>query len=637
MGNRLENFVSIFQILKDGSTKRVLQEDVTSVFPRYKNKEPVKYFVAEDNTGNLYQSTDAALVSKFDDQLIEQSKQKRDADIVDLATKTTQTKTGELIGAYAKLEPEEYVNKITNDLNKLADQGADSRYWYERSGQNILRYTQGNIQDADKFAQLIAIYSPQTTVEVNTQFAIKAWNKFIGTGKVWNGEILKRSKMPEGLNKTQQTKWKQELLSEFGGAKKSKGEKASGLEIIDLDDGSYIVAKHGDYENVSAKSRDLKAHMVLANMLTDWQGRKTSNFYTNIMASINPALKQSVTSDLWMARAFGFGTDEVRDVKYDFIESVINKISDEKNWQPHQTQAAVWIAAKSNIQGTELTTAARDFADFLDDNLAQISWESVPSTQRIHLNGINKLPSEVKADYHVQISQAFTDHTGKDVLASKIGLLSPGEFDTPGFYEGISNPSTQTQVAATRIKGAGKLPTIDDPSKKNIELYAAMKGMLLKQDSVGYHRPFYKAATKDNNGVEIVLNRRFTEVEIQELSQLLNNEGIALIGSENGMRLLNFSDLDNKAFKEYIESALDNFSVQEGQLKYFATDGDLVSYENYEDIIRQSRRSDLQGIFSDFLEKIENIDRTFAEQHGLKFDENEYKYLREFGKKISTQ
>ena len=81
MGNRLENFVSIFQILKDGSTKRVLQEDVTSVFPRYKNKEPVKYFVAEDNTGNLYQSTDAALVSKFDDQLIEQSKQKRDARI----------------------------------------------------------------------------------------------------------------------------------------------------------------------------------------------------------------------------------------------------------------------------------------------------------------------------------------------------------------------------------------------------------------------------------------------------------------------------------------------------------------------------------------------------------------------------
>tara|TARA_R110002020_G_scaffold326488_1_gene542131 strand:- start:3086 stop:4219 length:1134 start_codon:yes stop_codon:yes gene_type:complete len=377
--------------------------------------------------------------------------------------------------------------------------------------------------------------------------------------------------------------------------------------------------------------------MVLANMLTDWQGRKTSNFYTNIMASINPALKQSVTSDLWMARAFGFGTDEVRDVKYDFIESVINKISDEKNWQPHQTQAAVWIAAKSNIQGTELTTAAKDFADFLDDNLAQISWESVPSTQRIHLNGINKLPSEVKADYHVQISQAFTDHTGKDVLASKIGLLSPGEFDTPGFYEGISNPSTQTQVAATRIKGAGKLPTIDDPSKKNIELYAAIKGMLLKQDSVGYHRPFYKAATKDNNGVEIVLNRRFTEVEVQELSQLLNNEGIALIGSENGMRLLNFSDLDNKAFKEYIESVLDNFSVQEGQLKYFATDGDLVSYENYEDIIRQSRRSDLQGIFSDFLKKIENIDRTFAEQHGLKFDENEYKYLREFGKKISTQ
>ena len=179
--------------------------------------------------------------------------------------------------------------------------------------------------------------------------------------------------------------------------KKIKGEKASGLEIVDLDDGSYIVAKHGDYENVSAKSRDLKAHMVLADMLTDWQGRKTSNFYTNIMASIDPSLKQSVTSDLWMARAFGFASDEVRDVKYDFIESVINKISDEKGWKPHQTQAAVWIAAKSNLQGTNVETAAKDFADFLDDNLAQISWESVPSTSRSHLNGIDKLDANIKS------------------------------------------------------------------------------------------------------------------------------------------------------------------------------------------------------------------------------------------------
>ena len=106
-------------------------------------------------------------------------------------------------------------------MSQLADQGSAARYWYERSGQSILRYTQGNVRDADKFAQLIAIYSPQTTVEVNTQFAVKAWNKFISDGKIWQGEILARQKMPEGLNKTQQSKWKQNLLSEFGGGKKN--------------------------------------------------------------------------------------------------------------------------------------------------------------------------------------------------------------------------------------------------------------------------------------------------------------------------------------------------------------------------------------------------------------------------------
>lgn len=629
--------IKVFKILKNGDVEDVLKKDHDSVFPRVKDKEEIRYFVAQDSNGNLYKSDDPSLVTKFDDQLQIKEQQQKDAEILDLATKTTQTKTGELTGNYAQLEPEQYVAKITDDLSQLADQGSAARYWYERSGQSILRYTQGNVRDADKFAQLIAIYSPQTTVEVNTQFAVKAWNKFISDGKIWQGEILARQKMPEGLNKTQQSKWKQNLLSEFGGGKKIKGEKASGLEIVDLDDGSYIVAKHGDYENVSAKSRDLKAHMVLADMLTDWQGRKTSNFYTNIMASIDPSLKQSVTSDLWMARAFGFASDEVRDVKYDFIESVINKISDEKGWKPHQTQAAVWIAAKSNLQGTNVETAAKDFADFLDDNLAQISWESVPSTSRSHLNGIDKLDANIKADYHVQVSKAFTDHLGQDALAQKIGILSPGEFDTPGFYEGVSIPSTQTQVAATRIKGAGKAPTIDDASKQNIELYASIKGLLLKQDSVGYHRPFYKAAAKDNNAVEIVVNRRFTETEIAELSEILDNPDIALVGSENGMRLLNFSNLENKAFKEYIESVLDNFSIQEGQLKYFATDGDLVTYENYENIIRKSGRSDLQGTIQNILEKLETIDTTFANETGLKFDKKEYDYLREFTKKITTQ
>ena len=70
--------IKVFKILKNGDVEDVLKKDHDSVFPRVKDKEEIRYFVAQDSNGNLYKSDDPSLVTKFDDQLqIKEQQQKR--------------------------------------------------------------------------------------------------------------------------------------------------------------------------------------------------------------------------------------------------------------------------------------------------------------------------------------------------------------------------------------------------------------------------------------------------------------------------------------------------------------------------------------------------------------------------------
>ena len=270
-----------------------------------------------------------------------------------------------------------------------------------------------------------------------------------------------------------------------------------------------------------------------------WEGRKTNNFYNNLMN------RDGITADLWMARAFGFEDDKmIRNLKYDFIEGVTNNVARllSKKYgtevKPQQAQAAIWITHKANRQGLKIDEAGLDYADFLNDNYAQISWETVPSTKRKHLNGIGDLDDVVKADYHVAISKIFLDKDGRDKIAKELNMLSPGDFEAPGMFEGVSNPSTQTLALATRVKQSGKKGSdkyeIAAADKSLLELYSAIKGIALKQDSVGYHKavPPAKGDIKFANAMEIDVQRVLDASEMRELEKLLDNADIAFISSE---------------------------------------------------------------------------------------------------------
>jgi hypothetical protein len=599
------------------------------------------------------------------------------------------TEIGKMVERYQDMPVREAHQALFDDLKKLAQEGEIGKEWYEKSSARILDFLGGDKDAADKFAQLIAIYSPQTAVDVNTQNAVKAYNRALAGQPLWDGRIVERDIQFPTI------KAANDYVKSLGGSKE-------GYTKIPLDDSGkrFLIAQHGEknaYENIATLDRDLKAHLVM-NEDIPFEGRKINNFYNNLMVQIDPSRLQSSTQDLWMARAFGFLDDAVGGgAKYDYMERLTADLAKELGWKPHQVQAAIWTAMKTRQEGVldavkseaiskgiadiipdpgnkgktifqvrdgqeraygqllrekalgaeitpeSIAAAARNFSDFLDQNVAHISWESAPSTKIGHLNGFEALPPQAKAEYHVGIQKALQNDEGQDLLARYLNILSPGAIDAPGYWEKASNPATLTQIGATRIKAAKQRPDIDVASKKIMDIYASALGLLLKQDGVGYHRPYYNPQITKANGVEFKFEKPMSREDIINIGQALDDKfkgSVALIPSgENEIRVLNFGDTKNqKGFHKAVADIISNDKINNAaDFRVFGSDGDLVSNnwranpngQDYIQRISSAGRSDVLEYISDFLApRVEAFDKSFAAKYGLKRNEDLEKQIR---------
>ena len=601
--------------------------------------------------------------------------------------KLLSTKAGEVIPSLKKFGSELFKKKTISRFSKQAEEGEFGKNWYKQSGENILKYVGGDKKAADQFAQILAIYSPQKEIPHNTLFAIKAWNRFKSGQKIWEGEILEKAKLPKNLNTTQENKFKKDLLAKYGGGARVKGEKFTGVELVDLEDGNLMVVRHGTYENIAERAKDLKAHLLL-NENIPWGGRKTSSFYGNIMKEIDPSIKQAATIDLWMNRAGGFVSKELKDgPKYNFIESVVGTVAKKKKWDIDQAQAAIWVSTKARFDTTkslfsekalnsgvgvrkgghvvpakgknkefadlrfntamnykmasqDIEKAAINFADALDDNLAFVSWETVPGSKYTkHLDGLENASSIIKSEYHFKVSKLLTDESGHDIISKKLGILSPGHFEAPGYFKGVSNPSGQTKIATTRIKGAGKdITTMDAPSQELLEKYAALRGIILSQDEIGYHRIIKAGSKKNANSVAIQTGNKFSAEQVKKLGAALDKEfggGHALISKEKGVLVLNTGELQNIEFQKRLKSLVE-LAVDNDYTLIYYKNGNLITRgktdygKTYSGILGQIRRADIRQLLRDILSKKKNLDKEFSRKYGFDYDEKAFEEIENF-------
>ena len=486
------------------------------------------------------------------------------------------TKTGQYVGAPPGIDSPQKLGALRRKMERFAIEGEPGRFWYERSSKAILDAVGGNVEDADKLIQAIAILSPSTPVKNNMDFALQAF-----------------------------AQWK------------------AGDPI-----------KTGMYPTEMVK----KLEQVFAG--TPWEGRKTNNFYVNLMREIDPSRVQGVTTDIHMMRAFGFTKEAPTPAQYDFVEKEVKKIADKFGWEPQQVQAAIWVTQKAKKENKPVELTKYDFDDAISDNLGQVSWESIPGRTSSHMPEMFDAPMQQQSEYHVAVSKAFLDDDGNDIIAKHLGIVSPKDFEAPGYFEGKVSPGTQTQVALPRkYKATG---TELEPSAINlVNKYAAMRGLLLKQDASAWHRPVYKAKVADMNGMDIDVGRTLSQDEISRLGEILTQLSgdpyLAPISTDKGVRVVNFDpSVNNKEFLNMVRGAVDQLQLDDDagvKLTRFAAEGNYFennwsNSSNGEDYIRyigEQGSSDLSAgdrvLIEEIQSRIDDVDADFSAKYGWSLNE----------------
>ncbi|MBK8908638.1 MAG: hypothetical protein IPM60_12260 [Rhodospirillales bacterium] len=103
---------------------------------------------------------------------------------------------------------------------------------------------------------------------------------------------------------------------------------------------------------------------------------------------------------------------------------------------------------KATKEGKPIPEVAEiDFVAAARRSLGQISWEPIPQDGYAHAGDVRGA-SGAGPEYHKDISGAFLDPDGSDIVAKRLGLPRPGDFEAPGYFEGKVSPGTQTEVAA---------------------------------------------------------------------------------------------------------------------------------------------------------------------------------------------
>ena len=245
-------------------------------------------------------------------------------------------------------------------------------------------------------------------------------------------------------------------------------------------------------------------------------------------------------------------------------------------------------------------------------------------------------PPQVRALYHKSIMEALQTEDGRDAVAMALGAPSPGLVEAPGYFEGETQPGTQTLLTAPqRYRSEGE---IEPGAKDLIDAYAAAVGTLLHQKAVAWHRAFPAKSLKEANGAEYRLGRPLTEEETvrmaEALEETMGTSEVTPIGSEGGFRLLNldYLDIENKKFHKQAKAALDRvFPDAEVERVPFRWQGNYLENdwstqpngEGYRQLL--SERPDLQEAVQDIVRRlrpeVQAVNEGFAREYGFTIPE----------------
>jgi len=444
-------------------------------------------------------------------------------------------------------------NTLVRRLRKFVREGSVGRHWYEDSARYVYNLVGGNMADADKIMQLIAIFSPQMKIGGNLLLALRAWDYY-----------------KQGLP--------------------------------------------ADKLKLKTQEQNKKAVDVLYNN-KPWNGRKTSSFYQNLMYAlvnehpeearaagldVDEFLKGQSTIDMWMRRAFGYPNDSTSDDKgggaYTFAERTLAKIAaslnqklqpGEEPWTTHQVQSAIWTSIMSRYEmakeetdlqyrdlglaeevpvldnktgqpivkkdGTVRTqwtrksdvasvaaqlalwnknanrfdsqsvidysgSHARSFATEFTRMAQTVTWEAIPSVSIAEGKAIREASPVVRRMFTDEVAHIFDNPETFDAIGKLLGVHLGSKAKGDGAYDGVISPNFVTTMLPVWWGQEG------EPSKDFVRKYCRIIQYVCKQDAVPFFRVENRPAWLKNNGFKVGNKKFATQAEAQAYCDEMNKK-----------------------------------------------------------------------------------------------------------------
>ena len=496
------------------------------------------------------------------------------------------------------IENAQQLGSLRRKLDGFVKSQVNGRYWYKNLAKTIMKLVGGDIEKARMMVAFLADTSANTGLQDNLKRGIRAYYRW-AYGQDIESEGLSSIEKLAGL--------------------------AEGLEP---------------------------------------QGPKVNAFYKNMMKYIDPETygdTQDITLDLWMLKAFGLSDETVKKQggkplvpQREFMNGEIQRLADKHGLEVEQVQSAIWVGFRGELLGLEIDSRgeypAQDYIDAMQDSLAQLSFETRPGLATNHFPETDPRNNpDIKivelADLHSRLSQAVLGDNGGDAIAQGLDLISPDLFEAPGSFveedQMTVSPGTQLETYAPQAKGGPK--NLDPNTRDLLDGYAMAVGILFKQNSVGWHRPFFKdgLSTKESNGALIDVGRTLTYEE-SELSTDIIIDVFGLTGDDagggvadrRGLRVINWFGEKGKTNAEFhrkmgeVASRLgDALGLEIIKVKQFKAESNLIQNDwsvdkNGEGYLREleGRRPDIQRRVKDIVTQlypaVADAETDIAERYG---------------------
>ena len=386
--------------------------------------------------------------------------------------------------------------KLRKELERAALEAESQKHWYDLSGQGFLKATQGDLSRADHLANLSALTSSNTDVRGNMGFAATMYNQHQA------GDHLRSGQFPNKMGN---------------------------------DAREYL--KRGE----------------------EYIGPKRNPFFNNLMQALDPSVPQNdVTNDIWGARMYGYAKDSPGAAQHRVMTEETQRLAQKLGWKPHEVQAAYWSSIKARTEHVQDAVKAKgealgwsddkirkevrkaalkadmpegafdqagyDFSDAMSDHRGYVGWEAVPSRKSGLIPEIHDAPYEHRMEFTRRMDEAIGD-----TIEKELGMLTvPGDNAMgTGFYmeDGAKsfNPSKQAAFVMPLGPGGQATGKIEASTVKRVELYAAIKGKLTHQDSVGYSRPYSPKNNEVANAFSLDFGRPISEQETEAIMDAMEN------------------------------------------------------------------------------------------------------------------